>query len=187
MTSPEFRTSTAAPAWPARPSEAEREQALAVLRDGAGDGRLSHDTFMHRMELVLAARSRAELKAVLADLPADGPLARRALRTVGRLSAFAVRLRSAWRAERLPGLTLPRLGPQALLIGRAPGSDLRLADSSVSRSHAELRREADGWVLYDLGSTNGTHVNGHRVTGAVPVHPGDQVAFGGLAFRLAGT
>lgn len=187
MTSPEFRTSSASAAGPARPSEAEREQALAVLRDGAGDGQLSHDTFMHRMELVLTARSRAELRAVLADLPADGPLARLALRTVGRLSAFVVRVRGAWRAERLPGLTLPQFGPQALLIGRAPGSDLRLCDSSVSRSHAELRREADGWRLYDLGSTNGTHVNGHRVTSSVSVHPGDQVAFGGLAFRLAGS
>lgn len=185
MTSPEFRTDAARADLPARPSEAEREQALGRLRDGAGNGRLSHDTFLHRMELVLAARSRAELAAVLADLPAEGPFARLTLRTVGRLSAFSVRLRNAWRAERLPGLTLPQLGPQALRIGRAPGCDLRLTDGSVSRSHAELRREADGWILYDLGSTNGTHVNGRRVTGGIPVRPGDQVAFGGLAFRLA--
>ncbi|WP_035845364.1 DUF1707 and FHA domain-containing protein [Kitasatospora azatica] len=185
MTALEPRTDAAPSGLLDRPSEADRDRALEMLRESAGDGRLSHDTFMRRMELVLTARSRTELDAVLADLPSDGPLARAVLRTVGRLSAFTVRLRNAWRTERLPGLTLPQLGPQALRIGRAPGSDLRLADTSVSRSHAELRRETHGWVLYDLGSTNGTHVNGHRVTGGVPVHPGDQVAFGNLAFRLA--
>lgn len=184
MTAPEPRTSVASVDLQARPSEADRERALEVLRDGAGDGRLSQDTFIRRMELVLTARSTAELAAALADLPADGPLARFALRAVGRLSAFTVRLRNAWRTERLPGLTLPQLGPAELRIGRAPGSDLRLTDVSVSRQHAELRRYGDGWVLYDLGSTNGTHVNGRRVTGGVPVRPGDQVEFGSQAFRL---
>jgi hypothetical protein len=185
MSAPEPRTDVAPSGLLDRPSEADRDHALGMLRQSAGDGRLSHDTFMRRMELVLTARSRGELDAVLADLPSDGPLARLALRTVGRLSSFTVRLRNAWRTEQLPGLTLPQAGPQALRIGRAPGSDLRLSDVSVSRSHAVLRREPHGWVLHDLGSTNGTHVNGHRVTGAVPVRPGDQVSFGNLAFRLA--
>ncbi|PYC82142.1 peptide-binding protein [Streptomyces tateyamensis] len=185
MSAPEFRTDAAVSGLLDRPSEADRERALGMLRQGAGDGRLSHDTFMRRMELVLTARSRGELDSVLADLPADGLLARLALRTVGRLSAFTVRLRDAWHTERLPGLTLPQLGPPALRIGRAPGSDLRLSDASVSRNHAELRRYPHGWTLRDLGSTNGTHVNGHRVTGAVPVRPGDRVTFGNLAFRLA--
>lgn len=96
-----------------------------------------------------------------------------------------MRLRQAWRTERLPGLTLPQLGGPAVRIGREPGSDLRLSDVSVSRRHAELRLGPEGWVLYDLGSTNGTLVNGHRVTGGVRVKPGDQVAFGNQAFRLA--
>ncbi|MEY9948097.1 FHA domain-containing protein [Kitasatospora sp. GAS1066B] len=185
MTAPEPLTGVASGDLQARPSEADRERALGVLRRGAGDGRLSHDTFIRRMELVLTARSTTELDAALADLPSDGRLARFALRAVGRLSAFTVRLRNAWRTERLPGLTLPHLGPSELRIGRAPGSDLRLTDVSVSRWHAELRRLGDGWVLYDLGSTNGTHVNGRRVTGGVPVRPGDQVAFGSQEFRLA--
>ncbi len=41
------------------------------------------------------------------------------------------------------------------------------------------------WILRDLGSTNGTTVNGRRVVGAVVVQEGDQVAFGRIAFRLA--
>ncbi|WP_371482020.1 FHA domain-containing protein [Kitasatospora sp. NBC_00315] len=179
MTSAEYRTGLA------RPSEAERDSALGALREGAGSGRLSHHTFMTRMEIVLQARSRAELDAVLADLPAGPTFPGLVLRTVGRISAFGVGLRGAWRAERLPGLNLPQAGPALLTIGRLPGSGLRLSDASVSRAHAELRREGAGWVLYDLGSTNGTHVNGRRVAGAVRVVPGDQVRFGDLEFRLA--
>ncbi len=179
MTSADFRTRVA------RPSEAEREQALGVLRDGAGSGLLSHNTFMTRMEIVLQARSRAELDAVMADLPAGGRVSRLVLRTVGRVSAFGVGLRDVWRVERLPGLHLPEAGSALLTIGRLPGSGLRLSDASVSRTHAELRREDGGWVLYDLGSTNGTHVNGRRVAGAVRVRPGDEVQFGSLGFRLA--
>ncbi|MFI6446536.1 FHA domain-containing protein [Kitasatospora sp. NPDC050543] len=180
MTSPEISTRAA------RPSEAEREQALGVLRESAGVGRISHDTFMTRMEIVLRARTRAELDEVMADLAPRGGVSGLVLRMVGRLSAFAVRVRGAWQVEQLPGLSLPKGGgAQLLTIGRLPGSDLRLSHASVSRTHAELRREGDGWVLYDLGSTNGTHVNGRRVAGAVRVRSGDQVRFGGLEFRLA--
>ncbi|MFE2726359.1 FHA domain-containing protein [Kitasatospora sp. NPDC059327] len=179
MTSPEIRTSVV------RPSEAERDHALGVLREGAGSGRLSHDTFLGRMELVLHAHSRAELDQAMADLPTGNPVGRFVLRTVGQLSSFGVRLRGAWRTERLPGLSLPHPAARQLTIGRIPGSGLRLHDASVSRHHAELRREGDDWVLYDLGSTNGTHVNGLRVAGGVRVRPGDQVRFGNLEFRLA--
>ncbi|MFJ3787162.1 FHA domain-containing protein [Kitasatospora sp. NPDC090091] len=179
MSSPEIRTHVV------RPSEAERDHALDVLREGAGSGRLSHDTFLGRMELVLHANSRSELDSALADLPARNPVGRFVLRTVGQVSAFGVRLRGAWRLERLPGLSLPQGGERQLTIGRVPGSGLRLHDISVSRHHAELRREGDDWVLYDLGSTNGTHVNGLRIAGGVRVRPGDQVRFGNLEFRLA--
>ncbi|GAA2156779.1 DUF1707 and FHA domain-containing protein [Kitasatospora kazusensis] len=169
----------------ARPSEAERDRALGLLRENLGSGRLSQDTFIGRMELVLTARSRAELDAALFDLPADQRVSRLVLRTVGRLSAFTARLRNTWHTEQLPGLILPATGMRPIRIGRIQGCDLRLGDSSVSRTHAELRYDTDGWTLHDLGSTNGTHVNGQRVIGAVRVHPGDQVAFGILNFRLA--
>ncbi|MGW6916560.1 FHA domain-containing protein [Kitasatospora sp. NPDC054939] len=180
MTSPEIRTHVV------RPSEAERDQALGVLREGAGSGRLSHDTFLGRLDVVLHTDSRAELDEVMADLPNGNRLSRLALRAAGRLSAFGVRLRRAWRVERLPGLSLPQAGGTGLLtIGRLPGSGLRLNDASVSRAHAELRLEDGSWVLYDLGSTNGTHVNGFRVAGSTRVRAGDQVRFGNLEFRLA--
>jgi pSer/pThr/pTyr-binding forkhead associated (FHA) protein len=48
-----------------------------------------------------------------------------------------------------------------------------------------LHHEADCWLLSDLGSTNGTRLNGWRVTTPVQVKAGDQVSFGGLTFVIA--
>ncbi len=55
---------------------------------------------------------------------------------------------------------------------------------TVSRHHAELRREDCGWSLTDLWSTNGTCVNGWRITSRCSVRPGDEVAFGDVTFQL---
>lgn len=51
--------------------------------------------------------------------------------------------------------------------------------------HAELTVHGGRWLLRDLGSTNGTCVNGQRVTGTVSVREGDQVSFGTMMFRLS--
>ncbi|MFD7132325.1 FHA domain-containing protein [Streptomyces sp. NPDC059894] len=172
--------------YPARLSDAERDRALKVLRDGVAVGRLSHDTFIRRMELALAARRSDELAALTADLPRENRFSRAVFGTVEAVSGFTVRLRRAWQAERLPKLLLPHPGTEhTLRIGRDPASGLRLTHESVSRVHAELRRQGGMWVLRDLGSTNGTTVNGRRVIGAAVVREGDQVAFGQMAFRLS--
>lgn len=171
--------------YPARLSDAERDRALAVLREGAAQGRLSHDTFLRRMDLVLAASRADELKALTTDLETEGRWARRVFGTVGRISAFSLRLRRAWQAERLPKLLLPEPGPYPLRIGRDPVNGLRLSHDTVSRLHAELSLQSDLWVLRDLGSTNGTTVNGRRVTGTVVVCDGDTVSFGEMSFRIA--
>ncbi|MFI9585721.1 FHA domain-containing protein [Streptomyces sp. NPDC052236] len=172
--------------YPARLSDVERDRVLGVLREGAAQGQLSHDTFLHRMELALAARHSEELRALTADLETGGGgrLSRRLYRAVGRVSAFSVRLRRAWQAEKLPPLLLPEPGPYPLRIGRDPANGLRLSHDTVSRLHAELSQRGALWVLRDLGSTNGTTVNGQRVTGAVVVHHGDMVGFGRMSFRL---
>ncbi|MEV8125937.1 DUF1707 and FHA domain-containing protein [Streptomyces sp. NPDC085944] len=174
------------PTYPARLSDAERDKALRVLRDGVAMGRLSHDTFVRRMELALAARRVEELAVLTADLRTESRLSRMVFGTVEAVSGFGVRLGRAWRAERLPKLLLPHPGAgPPLRIGRDPASGLRLSHETVSRVHAELSRQGGMWVLRDLGSTNGTTVNGRRVIGAAVVREGDQIGFGRMAFRLA--
>ena len=172
--------------YPARLSDAERDKVLKVLRDGVAMGRLSHDTFVRRMELALIARRSDELAVLTADLPQESRVSRLVFGTVEAVSGFTVRLRRAWQAERLPKLLLPHPGSgHALRIGRDPANGLRLTHETVSRVHAELSRQGGMWVLRDLGSTNGTTVNGRRVIGAAVVREGDQIGFGGMSFRLA--
>ena len=171
--------------YPARLSDAQRDRVLGVLRDGAAQGKLSHDTFLRRMELALTAQRSEELEALTCDLESNKGWSRGLFRVVGGVSAFSVRLRRAWQSERLPKLLLPAPSPYPLLIGRDPANGLRLSHETVSRMHAELITQGSRWVLRDLGSTNGTCVNGQRVTGSVPVREGDQVSFGRMSFRLS--
>ena len=66
-------------------------------------------------------------------------------------------------------------------IGRADFNDVVISDPSVSTSHAKLQRRDDVWILSDLGSTNGTFVEGERVSGEVALGPGTTVKFGEVA------
>ena len=163
----------------------DRVRALGALRAGVAQGRVSHGTFERRMEVVITARRSAELTAVLSDLPLRARRGR-VVRTVGRVSAFRRRVRHAWQAERHPLLVLPAPGRYPMSVGRAPGSVLRLSDASVSRFHAQLHGVGGQWMLRDIGSANGTWVNGSRVLGAVPVSSGDVVRFGSVSYRICG-
>jgi hypothetical protein len=180
-----------------RASDAERDAVVARLTEGFAAGRLSHDTFMYRMSAVLKTRHRADLPALHADLPA----ASRQPGRLGRVAALLGRLRAAWptaprwtapsrpaRPAARPAppvpLAFPRGDPDSFSIGRSGGCDLAIADMTVSRVHARLERGAAGWLLTDLGSTNGTRVNGWRVRGPVPVRAGDVVSFGDAQYSL---
>lgn len=74
------------------------------------------------------------------------------------------------------------------LIGRSPGCHIVLSDASVSGNHAEIVWDGAQYVLRDLASTNGTWLNGQRVTNATPLFSGAQVFFGtlGFTFEIAG-
>jgi pSer/pThr/pTyr-binding forkhead associated (FHA) protein len=63
-------------------------------------------------------------------------------------------------------------------IGRGDYNDLVIADPSVSTMHAKLQRREAVWILTDLGSTNGTFVEGERLTGEAPLGPGTTLKFG---------
>ena len=75
-----------------------------------------------------------------------------------------------------------------IVIGRLSTNDVVLADSNVSRRHAELRRDGSRWMIVDLGSTNGTMVNG-KLAREQTLKEGDRIAFGTseLIFELKGT
>lgn len=73
----------------------------------------------------------------------------------------------------------------ACTIGRDPSSDIPLAnDATVSRRHASIQCENGAWSVTDLGSSNGVFVNGVRIGGAQPLHPGDEVQIGNTRFRF---
>jgi len=182
-----------------RASDAERDHAIDELRQEFVEGRLSHETFMFRMQSALGARNRAQLVGLFTDLPP-----RRA-----RPRELLARLRAAFRhvdhdasgvaTDRNPAtpvaggladegsggpwpLFFPPGSRTSFTIGRTHDCDLRIENMSVSRLHARLNRGEDGWLLNDLGSHNGTRVNGWLVREPVPIRAGDLVQFGSATF-----
>ena len=240
-----------------RVSDADRDHAVNELRDEFVEGRLSHETFVYRMQTALDARNRGQLAKLFTDLPPRRARVMARVRAVfrgdGRGSpdtrAYGDQpAAQARRPERVPepgsygpdwsrdpgpwgsgsgsrdqaigshqaGGSAPFHGrngvggrggsgpfrdsggpgavPVALsfppgrggrfTIGRTRDCDLCLTDLSVSRLHAELVRDGDGWLLNDLGSHNGTRLNGWLVRETVPVRGGDLVEFGSVTFVL---
>jgi phosphoserine phosphatase RsbU/P len=72
-------------------------------------------------------------------------------------------------------------------IGRSRENDIFLPDQWLSRHHAEVRRRAEGFVLVDLGSKNGTLLNGSRMSGEARLRPGDVVTLGEHVLQLSET
>jgi pSer/pThr/pTyr-binding forkhead associated (FHA) protein len=70
-----------------------------------------------------------------------------------------------------------------LVVGRALSSDIPVLDPTISRRHAEVVWDGNGVHVRDLGSSNGTFLNGIKVESA-KISPGDVVTFGKVPFRL---
>jgi hypothetical protein len=83
----------------------------------------------------------------------------------------------------LPDGRRVRLGEDPATLGRNADCTVTLADPRASREHAEIRATADGFLVTDLGSMNGTLVNGVRVKEHV-LHDGDEVAVGSTVMRF---
>jgi ABC-type multidrug transport system ATPase subunit/ABC-type multidrug transport system permease subunit len=99
--------------------------------------------------------------------------------------AAAVQAEMLPSVDRRPTSRMP-LPAKAMRIGRVPDNDVVLSDLNVSRHHAELRKSPTGqYEIVDLGSHNGTFVNGQRVTKQVLTEQ-DLVSIGSSTFRLTG-
>ena len=207
-----------------RASDAERDRAISALRREFVDGRLSHETFMFRMQSALGARHRRQLVGLFTDLP---PRRARLLDRVRAVFRHRDRSPDGTAADWHPGppaapvmfvppgaedaeecppppplwtgvpagpddlarpapMVFPPGSGTSFTIGRTQDCDLRIADLTVSRRHAQLSRSEDGWLLSDLGSHNGTRVNGWLVREPVPVRPGDLLQFGSALFIIQG-
>lgn len=179
-----------------RASDAERDEAVEQLKEQFVAGRLSQDTFLARVHGALSARRSRELKPLLADLPEPAERPSMADRVRERARALATpvadAVREAMRTARYVQMSSPVLPlyfppdgtRSAFTIGREERCDLTIADTTVSRVHARLTRSPDGWLLADLGSTNGTRVNGWRVREPAVVRAGDRVRFGAAVFVM---
>ena len=76
------------------------------------------------------------------------------------------------------------LNPLPFQVGRKPGLSLMLPGNTVSGLHAEFFQQGSTLCLRDLGSTNGTFVNGDRLSSAIELHDNDMIQFADLPFRL---
>jgi hypothetical protein len=76
------------------------------------------------------------------------------------------------------------VGPTGVTIGRSRGCEVVLDDPNVSRQHAEVRPRGGSWVVTDLGSTNGSNLNGRRLTSPEVLKPGDELDIGTTTLRF---
>ena len=141
------------------------------------------------------ARGLATVGPIRVKLEEDSAVRRRSVRAIARYSAAVPSPAAASRSSLaegsalrlvpfepgLVGITL-HIGP--VTVGRASDNHLVVDDPEVSRHHARLEADGGGWRVVDLGSTNGTWVNGARVREAT-IDVGDDVSFGGARFSIA--
>jgi hypothetical protein len=121
--------------------------------------------------LVLRATAR-ELSVAARAMAADE----------GHVGAMSLRTLDAAESSLRPGEALPL--QSTTRIGRDPGNTMVIDDPHTSAKHAELRFERGQWWLRDLGSSNGTLVNGEPVRSVIGVRPGDVIQCGRVRFRL---
>ncbi len=75
------------------------------------------------------------------------------------------------------------LGATVITIGRMDDCEITISDPNISRRHAEIQPDGDGWIMVDLGSTNGSKVNGRRAQRHRLRH-GDVLGFGGAIIKF---
>jgi predicted component of type VI protein secretion system len=90
---------------------------------------------------------------------------------------MAAQFQFVMRAGPTIGKVYPLESPE-ISIGRETTNTIPINDVEVSRKHARMELRGPSYVIQDLGSTNGTFVNGQRITGVQVLNPGDSISFG---------
>jgi hypothetical protein len=160
------------------PAEDLRGRIRAILAAAYGEGLLSPGTLTFRLDQLADGRV-IDPGRLIGDLNLRAPDLRR--QPLAWLRERLTGLRSWPALTGTPGAAVLALDWEGttdeVLIGRHPGCDVVLAEATVSRRHAQLRFRDGHWILHDLGSTNGTAVNGQRVM-RCQLRPGDLLRLG---------
>ena len=107
---------------------------------------------------------------------------------IGLVAGQRVKRAGAWTVTVVRGpnelinTTVPVSGP--IVIGRSPGADIVLGDDFVSGRHARVSPSGDGAVVEDLGSTNGTVLNGTKLVGTRALQAGDVIDIGAVRLKV---
>ncbi len=139
-------------------------------------------------ELTEAAREYAReegyhfMGPVSVDLTVDNGL------KSGRFNIIS-QLRQATTGPGMGALVLPSgnrvdLGSGVVTVGRLPECTISINDANISRNHAQVKATASAYVVVDLGSTNGTMVNGIKIAGEQRLRDGDIISFGSTHVRF---
>jgi hypothetical protein len=154
--------------------ERNRERVLSRLADAYAADAVSVLTLERRAFAALVARTPAELAGCVWDLPTGRLRSRRA--------DFARPLRLIVETDPPETVVWPAAA-RSVTIGRSSADEIVVRDPTVSRHHAELSRRAGRLRVRDLGSLNGTTVNGRPVEVA-GLRRGDVLTLGELAIRV---
>lgn len=160
--------------------ESQRSAALDRLGVEYAAGRLRTGSLEFRVADALRATSEAGLRLALWGLLDHRRLVRRWHQAQDAVLGGPV----GFVVLGAPPLKLtPSSERQIWTVGRSSRSNVRLEDTSVSRHHANVAFRGGCWTVEDLGSSNGTYVNGTRISRCT-LRPGDQVAFGHTSASL---
>jgi hypothetical protein len=145
---------------------AELAYARGILTVGAIHVRVVEDQAVRRRSVIAVARFDAELRSSQSSRRGEAS------------TPPMLRLEPT-----LEGVSRATLVSATLSVGRAPDNDLMIADAVVSRHHARLEAERNVWRVVDLESTNGTWLNGARISCSA-FDVGDELAFGAVRFTV---
>lgn len=154
-----------------RPSPRQRERTLHKLQTAYVAGVISADTLESRAAVAYGSRSLTELSRLVRDIPSLLTQLRDAYETFFWPEA------AGEESVASQHVALPSRRGERIVLGRHPSCDVVLDRPSVSRRHLAISFDGHRWEARDLGSSNGTLLNGHHMVRALTA-PGDVFELG---------